>query len=59
MTDRKREARCQLCEGVCPECGGPVGEKAGSLDWVLCSMCHATFLHTHVREPGDGSTASS
>ena len=38
---------CPLCRGVCPECGGHVGEAAGSLKWVLCSMCHATFRHTH------------
>lgn len=38
---------CLLCKEVCPECGGPVGAKAGSLDWVLCSMCHATFNHEH------------
>lgn len=38
--------RCLLCEGVCPECGGYVGEAAGSKGWVLCSACHATFRHT-------------
>jgi dipeptidase E len=40
--------RCLLCESACPECGGYVGEAAGSISWVLCSSCHATFLHDHV-----------
>lgn len=38
---------CPLCRGVCPECSGPVGEAAGRINWLLCSMCHATFLHEH------------
>ena len=38
---------CPLCAGVCPECGGYVGEAAGSINWLLCSMCHATFRHDH------------
>jgi hypothetical protein len=37
--------RCALCEGVCPKCGGVVGEAAGRIGWVLCSLCHETFLH--------------
>jgi hypothetical protein len=40
------EPRCLLCEGVCPLCGGVVGEPAGSENWILCSLCHATFRHT-------------
>lgn len=39
---------CSLCDGVCPDCGGPVGESAGGLMWVLCSACHATFAHEHL-----------
>jgi hypothetical protein len=37
--------RCLLCEGICPECGGYVGEPAGRPGWILCAMCHATFRH--------------
>jgi hypothetical protein len=41
----EEETRCLLCDGVCPECGGFVGEPAGRPGWILCSSCHATFVH--------------
>lgn len=53
----RRRVLCLLCRGVCPECGGYVGEAAGSRAWILCSMCHATFTHTHDDDDATGDSA--